>query len=148
MAPKKEVLTEIEIDAGPQRVWEVLTDLTSYPEWNPMIRRAGGELRTGARLELRFEPEGRKGRTYRPRLLVVEQDRELRWLGSPGVPKLLESQHYFIIEPKSDDRSHLEHGMVFYGLLIPLLGNRLEASTRGPFEDMNRALKDRAEFKP
>lgn len=143
--PEKEILTEIEIDAEPGRVWEVLTDFVSYPDWNPMLKNASGELREGARLELCFEPEGRKRRTFRPRLLVVEPDRELRWLGSPGVPGLLESQHYFIIERIPEGRSRLRHGIVFYGLFIPLMGGRPEASTRGPFEEMNRALKDRAE---
>lgn len=148
MMLKKEILTGIDINAGPPRIWEVLTDFPSYPEWNPTIRHAGGELEPGKRLELTFEPAGKKERSFRPRLLVVEPDRELRWLGSPGFPKLLESQHYFIIERRPDESAHLLHGMVFYGLLVPLLYRRLEASTRGPFEDMNRALKGRAELKP
>jgi hypothetical protein len=51
--------TEIEIDAEAERVWEVLTDFSSYHEWNPMIRRASGELQVGTRLQLHFEPTGR-----------------------------------------------------------------------------------------
>jgi len=51
-----------------------------------MIRSAGGELRVGARLRLHFEPAGRKGYDFRPKLLVVEPTRELRWLGQPGFP--------------------------------------------------------------
>ncbi|MER3407514.1 MAG: SRPBCC domain-containing protein, partial [Nitrososphaera sp.] len=39
----KEVRTEIEIAAGPQRVWQVITDFARYPEWNPFIRRVEGE---------------------------------------------------------------------------------------------------------
>lgn len=144
---KREIHTGIDIDAPAERVWEVLSDLGSYPEWNPMIRRASGELRPGARLELHFQPEGRKKRVFRPRLLAVEPGRELRWLGSPGVPKVLESQHYFTIEPRPEGGVSLDHGMDYYGLLIPLLGGRLEALTRGPFEDMNAALKERSEGK-
>ena len=141
------VHTEIEIYANAERVWEVLTDFPSYPEWNPMISRASGELQPGARLRVQFESPGGKARTFRPKLLVVEPNRELRWLGSPGVPGLLQSQHYFTIAGKPDGRARLDHGMVFYGLLVPLAGNRLEGSTRGPFVDMNRALKERAEMK-
>lgn len=28
--------TKIEIAAGPARVWQILTDLESYSEWNPL----------------------------------------------------------------------------------------------------------------
>src|SRR5215210_9363232 len=38
----KELHSEIEINAPAQRVWEVLTDFASYPQWNPFIRRASG----------------------------------------------------------------------------------------------------------
>lgn len=145
---RKEILTEIEIDAGAQRVWGLLTDLPSYSKWNPVIRRASGELRPGARLSLRFAPAGRKGRSFRPKLLVVEPNRELRWKGNPGVPLLFESEHFFIIGGKPDEKSRLEHGIVYYGLFVPLVGKRLERATRGPFEEMNRALKERAELKP
>lgn len=142
---KTEILTGLDIDAPEERVWAVLTDLGSYPEWNPMIRRASGELKPGATLTLRFHPAGRKEKVYRPRLLAVEQNRELRWLGKPGVRGFLESQHYFFIENTASGKTRLRHGMVFRGMLVPLLGKWLETSTREPFEKMNRALKVRSE---
>ena len=39
----KEVFSEIDIQAPAERVWQVLTDFASYPEWNPFIRRINGE---------------------------------------------------------------------------------------------------------
>ncbi|MGF1663466.1 MAG: SRPBCC family protein [Kineosporiaceae bacterium] len=43
------VITTIDIDAGPQAVWDVLTDFPAYPEWNPFMDRIDGtaEVATG-----------------------------------------------------------------------------------------------------
>jgi hypothetical protein len=142
-----EVVTEVGIEAPPERVWQVLADLEAYSEWNPMIRKASGDLREGQRIDLHFEPEGSRGRDFRPKLLVVEPSRELRWLGNPGVKWMFESQHYFTLEPEAGG-TRCVHGMLFYGLVVPLAGKRLAGSTLAPFESMNQALKARAEQSP
>jgi hypothetical protein len=48
----KEIRTEIEIGASAERIWQTLTDFAAFPEWNPFIHRASGEIKTGARLEV------------------------------------------------------------------------------------------------
>ncbi len=37
----KEIHTEIEINAPAGKVWRVLTDFPSYPEWNPFAAPCG-----------------------------------------------------------------------------------------------------------
>lgn len=44
--------TEVEINAGPERVWAILSDFASYPEWNPFIRFIRGVPEKGERLEV------------------------------------------------------------------------------------------------
>lgn len=141
------MLTEVEIGAGAERVWEALTDFGSYREWNPMIIRASGELRPGARLKVRFEPKGSRGYTFRPKLLVVETNRELRWLGWPRFPLFFDSEHYFTIE-SYDGKARLKHGLVINGLLAPIAARGVGKTSRGHFEEMNSALKERAELYP
>ena len=41
-----EIRTEVEIDATPECVWDVLLDFRAYQSWNPFLRYVGG----GARL--------------------------------------------------------------------------------------------------
>ena len=43
----KEVHSEIQINAAPEHVWEVLTNFERYPEWNPYIVKASGTLVAG-----------------------------------------------------------------------------------------------------
>jgi uncharacterized protein YndB with AHSA1/START domain len=52
----RELRREIDIDAPPPAVWAVLTDIRSYSEWNPFMPHLAGELREGAKLEVRIEP--------------------------------------------------------------------------------------------
>ncbi|MGB5217944.1 MAG: SRPBCC domain-containing protein [Smithella sp.] len=142
-----EVITEIEINATAERVWDVLTDFGAFPQWNPMIRWAKGEVRPGVRLTVCFESAGSRGYIFTPKLIIVDPKRQLRWLGYPRLPKLIDLEHYWIIEPVTKGKVRLIHGGVIYGWLTPLSGKIFEYKSRGPFEAMNRAHKKRVELK-
>jgi hypothetical protein len=141
----REIATEIEIVSSAARVWEVLTRFDAYPEWNPFIRRASGELREGGRLEVFIQPPGAKGMTFRPVLLRVSSQRELRWLGRLWLPRLFDGEHAFTIEALEGDRVRFVQRECFRGILVPLLWRSLDRGVRRGFEEMNRALKQRAE---
>jgi uncharacterized protein YndB with AHSA1/START domain len=51
--------TTFEINAGPNRVWKVLTTFDRYAEWNPQIPRASASLQEGASVTLRLALPGR-----------------------------------------------------------------------------------------
>lgn len=94
----KKLHSEIEIDAPAERVWRLLTDFASYPEWNPFIRSISGQPTPGERLEVRIEPPGGRGMTFRPTVLTAEDNednRELRWLGHLLVPGLFDGEHSY-----------------------------------------------------
>ena len=141
----KRLHTEIEIHAPAERVWELLTDFAAYPQWNPFIRNISGRPVAGERLEVRLEPPGGRGMTFKPRVLDAESERELRWLGRLLVPGLLDGEHSFTIEPLEENRVRFVQREEFKGLLVPLLARGLETSTRRGFEAMNLALKESAE---
>ena len=46
MAPS--VFTEIDVAAGPNAVWAVLTDYDRYPEWNPFLVKISGDKQGGS----------------------------------------------------------------------------------------------------
>jgi len=47
-----ELHTEIGIQAPAERLWQILTDFATFPQWNPRIKRASGEVEPRARLEI------------------------------------------------------------------------------------------------
>jgi hypothetical protein len=144
----KELHTEIEIDAPAERVWRVLTDFASYPQWNPFIRTISGQPTPGERLKARLEPPGGRGMTFKPKVLNAEPNRELRWLGNLMVPGLFDGEHSFTIQPLEADHVRFVQREAFKGLLVPLFARSLDTNTRRGFEEMNRALKERAEATP
>jgi hypothetical protein len=144
----KQLHTEIEIDAPAKRVWELLTDFASYPEWNPFIRHISGHPAPRERLQARLEPPGGRTMTFKPKVLTAEPNRELRWLGHLLVPGVFDGEHSFTIEPLEENRVRFIQREAFKGLLVPLFARSLETNTQRGFEEMNHALKERAEAAP
>jgi hypothetical protein len=140
----RELRTQIEVEATPERVWEILTDFAAYPEWNPFVQRIEGEAAPGSKLEVRIEPPGGRAMTFKPTVLEVAPGQELRWLGRVLAPGLFDGEHSLRIEPIDDSRVRFVQAERFTGVLVPVLGKSLEKTQRG-FTAMNEALKRRAE---
>lgn len=136
---------EIEIAADAERVWAILTDFDAYSEWNPFIRSIRGQPREAARLTVRIQPSGASGMTFRPAVLVARPEKELRWLGHLLVPGLFDGEHRFEIEPLGSGRVLFRQSERFTGVLVSLLRRSLDHGTLRGFDEMNRALKARAE---
>jgi hypothetical protein len=136
--------TKIDIDATPEAVWAVLSDLPSYPTWNPFVRQASGELAAGKRLELEIQPVGGRAMRFRPTVLAAETNRELRWRGRLVAPGVFDGEHRFAVEPTAGG-SRLVQEERFTGMLVPFLARGLRRGTLPGFERMNEALKERAE---
>jgi hypothetical protein len=139
-----ELRREIDIDAPPSAVWAVLTNTDSYSDWNPFIRWVSGDLREGAKLEVRIEPPGGRAMTFKPTVLNVENERELRWLGRFLLRGLFDGEHIFRLEALGDGRTRFTQAERFSGILVRAFGSTLDKTELG-FEQMNTALKAQAE---
>ncbi len=141
----REVRTETVIDAPPAVVWQVLTDFASYPDWNPFILSIEGKPWVGTRLSVEIRPPGRRSMRFRPRVLRVAKDHELRWIGRVLIAGLFDGEHRFTIIPEGDGSRFIQ-AEIFTGLLVPAvdLTDTLRVTHLG-FLRMNRALRERAE---
>lgn len=136
--------TEVEINAPPSAVWEVLTDTARYQEWNPFITSLEGTLVVGGDLSVVVSPPESSDLRFRPRVLVCDPEVELRWRGALFWPALFSGEHFFSLKPLPSGRTRFQHGEDFRGLLLPLLGAQLKRTAHG-FVLMNQALKRRVE---
>ena len=133
------------IDAPPEAVWAVLTDLARYPEWNPLFGEAAGELAVGQRITLRSTREDGRRVTTRPRVTAATPGEELRWTGRPaGIPPgLLAAAHSFTLKPGNGGTLVLQREEV-RGFMVRFSGRLLDRAEVGS-RALNGALKARVE---
>ncbi|MGQ9553254.1 MAG: SRPBCC family protein [Anaerolineae bacterium] len=142
----KEIRAEVEIDAPAERVWQILSNFAAYPHWNPFIRRISGRAKTDSRLEVYIQPSGARGMSLKPVVRRCDANRELRWQGRLwGVPYLVDGEYCFTIEPIGSKRVRFAQRETFKGLLVPVFAGYLDRDVRRGIEEMNQALKTRAE---
>ena len=89
--------TDVVINASSSKVWQVLTDFEAYPQWNPFIRHMSGSARPGGQLTIGLNLSG-STITIQPTVLVVQPEKELRWIGRLFIPGVFDGEHSFIIE--------------------------------------------------
>ncbi len=137
---ERRIETSIEIEASPKKVWSLLTDFARMGAWNPFIKSISGTLVPGGRLAVHIVPPGKSGMRFKPTILAVNSERELRWLGRLLLPGIFDGEHYFLLEPVGLDRTRLTQGEKFSGILVGAFGGALSATKDG-FEAMNVALR-------
>jgi hypothetical protein len=139
----KTITVATHIQSKPDVVWQILTGFGAYPDWNPFITEASGDIKVGQRLTLKIVPPGAGGMTFRPRVTALEPERVLEWYGTLGIPGLFDGRHTFILEPTAGGTT-LTQTETFTGLLVPLSTGMLVRTTQG-FKTMNDALRNRAD---
>ena len=140
--------TEIDIDATPDTVWGILSDLGRYEDWNPFIVSAAGHVVVGEKLTNRLQPPGGKAMTFKPTVTAVEAGTTFEWLGRLGLPGVFDGRHRFELEAGPHGGTHLVHTEDFSGALVRFMRKSLDSRTLRGFEDMNVAVKARAEADP
>jgi hypothetical protein len=132
------VRTEIMIKRTPSAVWQVLTTTGEYSAWNPMIDKIVGDLREGNVIEVD------EGMVFHPTVLAVHPNQELRWKGYVWTPGVFDGDHRFILEAQGE-YTHVVQTETFSGILAGQLMRGIIDETIAAMQDMNRALKVRAE---
>ena len=138
------VEASIDIAAPPERVWAVISDLNSFSGWNPFMTQASGELVVGAQLSITIEPPGGKPMNFKPKILEVEPNRRLRWIGRFLIRGLFDGEHVLQVEPLNSGHTRFTQCERFSGVLTRVSGT-LFSRTEAGFTAMNSALKQRCE---
>lgn len=137
---QKQLTSSIQIRASKQKIWDILMDFEKYPEWNPFIKKLIGNVQVGNRIEVKLQ-----NMTFKPTVLILDKQKEFKWLGHFCFKGLFDGEHRFLLTDNGEGTVLFEQSEQFSGLLVPLFASSLDKDTQSGFEQMNEALKKRAE---
>jgi hypothetical protein len=136
----KQIKTSITINASKERIWKILTEFESYHKWNSFIKSVSGEVKVGNRIQIKLQ-----GMTFKPIVLTLKENRELKWLGHLWFKGLFDGEHKFYLTSNQNGTTDFEQSEYFSGILVKLFSKSLDKDTKIGFEQMNKELKLRAE---
>jgi hypothetical protein len=153
-----QIENSIFIAAPPSKVWAIMTDFASYPQWNTFITSIvfpgvpQSEVTVGTSSIITVAPTapGGKPAEYHNTMLVFSPGREMRWWGTMVHAAIFRAEHWCQLEADTVDGvegTRFTQGEKLTGLLIPIAGSFTSAF--GDLQDghlrMNGDLKRYAE---
>jgi hypothetical protein len=134
----------IGIQAPAEVIWEVIADLASWEQWNPLYPKAAGQIRIAGTLEMTLALPGQPPQEIRPTVLEWVPNEQLHWrLSLMG--GLVKTTRFLEIESLAEASCIVSNGELFAGLMGPSIGKRMGRAVYRGFAEMDEALKARAE---
>jgi hypothetical protein len=141
------IYSEITIQSSPENIWKILMNFEEYKNWNPFIIDISGDAQVGNTIEAHIKPTDKSPMTFKPKVLVREENREFRWIGKFLMPRIFDGEHVFQIIDNNDGSCTFIQYEKFRGALVPFMKKMLNVNSLDGFKKMNQALKERAEQK-
>jgi hypothetical protein len=138
-------LQPVVINAPAATVWQVLTDLGRYPEWNPFTVRAESTLEIGSAVDL-YIPRGQKMMKQTFVLEVFDPPKEIAW----RLPRMLHKAVFNAyrvqkVTPLDDERCTYQTSDTFDGWIAGKLYRSQSGWVLKNFNRLAGALKERSE---
>lgn len=136
----------LQIDAPVDLVWDILTDLDAYGEWNPLTPEIRTDFTVGSPIDLQVVTGG-KPMEVSATVRAFDPPRLISWGGSFGARWLsgfVREQH---LEPLGENSCRYHNVERLSGLLAPMMLLFLGRLTRRNFTSVATELKQRAESK-
>jgi len=136
----------LSIEAPVDCVWSVVSDLASYPEWNPFVVSCASTLAVGDPISMRVRLFGRFAQPQREWILAHEHGRLLCYGLPPSrLGALVSRRSHEVIAAGASRTRYVSH-FELSGWLAPLVELLLGPRLRAGFSSMSAALQARAEL--
>ncbi len=141
----KEIKTEMQIAASPDKVWEILMNLPEWANWNPIITKIEGELKVGSELSITMADEkGNPGRNYKSTITAIDEHKRFRFIGKM-MAKFMFSADRIIELEESPKGTRFTQREVYTGIMVSLFWKKMNTDATRMLRIMNLALKKKVE---
>lgn len=140
----KENRNEIELKAPAEQVWQLLTDLEKFSEWNPLLYRGLGKVEPGEIIEVSAKTAS-KDMKFICRVTEVEPYHKFAWKFHVIHPFLFRGLHIFQLESIDERTTKFIDREQCEGVLLPVQAKDLETNGLSAMIEMGNALKKRVE---
>lgn len=133
-----------DVDASPELVWEVLTDMASYGEWNPFVRECQSTLKPGDTINMVVKI----GSMTKRQVEIISDYKEgegFTYCMKPAPLGSLSSLRSHRIEKLGEGRSRYHSRFQLDGWMAPMVKGLLGSGLRAGFGGMSEGVRDRAQ---
>lgn len=134
----------IGIRAPADTIWELIYDVASWPQWNPLYSHAEGQVRIGGKLKLVHGLPVPGPTVIEPTVLDWVPLEQLHWRRALA-SGFIKTIRYVEIEALTETGCIVSNGELFEGSLVPFVLRGKGGTIRRAFAAMNEALKEAAE---
>jgi hypothetical protein len=141
---KREIVTEVQIDAKPEQVWEVIVDLNNWTQWTNEVKLAEGKAVKGERINITINGKGERDSNFQPVIADFDKPKHFRWKVSMGGSDIFLNERVFYLKANGGG-THVIHKEEYKGLMLPLMWSTLQGFVKPHLEAMNADLKKKVE---
>ena len=141
---KRAVEHRIGVQAPAEIVWDVVSEFETWHQWNPLYRRAEGQMKIGTALTLEQHLPGQAPTVITPIVQDWVPYEQLHWRSS-RMGGFVTTIRYLEIENMGPENATFSNGELFMGLLLRFVGRDERRRLKAAFTEMGEAVRDRAE---
>ncbi|WP_419252891.1 SRPBCC family protein [Caulobacter sp. ErkDOM-YI] len=134
----------IGIQAPAELIWELISDFSTWEQWNPVHPRAEGQLKIGTSLSVHQALPGEPVRVIQPVVQDWVPYEQLHWR-STRLGGFVTAIRYIEIETMGPGSSTFSNGELFMGMLVRWISRDDRRKLKAAYTQMGEALRDHAE---
>lgn len=135
------ITSQIQINAPPEKIWEVLINLAAYRDWNSKLRviEAPESIARGSRAKLCAAPETEFERIFDVEITAIEIPYLLEWQG--GEADTFIGMHRFELHRATSEKTIFKNSEIFSGAMASAILDVSRISLEEEFQAFNEAIR-------